>query len=391
MSGIPIIVRGDGAARYEPIPLAERLIDENWLQHQMDVHPELLPIADISSSWGPLVSLGREVRNIDNLFVSPTGELTVVEAKLWRNPEARRKVVAQILEYAAMLSQLTYEQFDEVVKEKGDGSCIWDRVCAAFPGDHEAERRFVDTLTRNLRAGRFLLLIVGDGIREDLSGIAVQLGQHPGLQFHLELVEMKLFRRCPADQETLIVPTLVGRTQEVRRAVVEIRSVSDVDVTVSVAPGDDEDEGSEAETKISALDEFVERSAAQIGTESAEAIRGLVEWWAREMGGRYKFGSTSVTLLARYGAASSRSVSVMNLGVDGRAMGSVAPISQRHQIVDVQDLADRFRAAGFLRGSSEWPVRQLDLAQPSQLDATKDLLTWIALTIQARDSQSSST
>ncbi len=33
----------------------------------------------------------------------------LVEAKLWRNPEARRKVIGQILDYAKELSRWNYE------------------------------------------------------------------------------------------------------------------------------------------------------------------------------------------------------------------------------------------------------------------------------------------
>ncbi|RIL08226.1 MAG: hypothetical protein DCC71_00310 [Proteobacteria bacterium] len=34
-------------------------------------------------------------RFADNLLVNPDGNLTLVECKLWRNPEARRSVIAQ--------------------------------------------------------------------------------------------------------------------------------------------------------------------------------------------------------------------------------------------------------------------------------------------------------
>lgn len=101
-----MVVDGKALA-LSPIRLDDKDITEKWLQKQLDENPGLLPIDDISSAWGPLVSLGREiplpVGYIDNLFVSPAGEVTVVEAKLWRNPEARRKVIGQILDYAAAL------------------------------------------------------------------------------------------------------------------------------------------------------------------------------------------------------------------------------------------------------------------------------------------------
>ena len=52
---------------------------------------------------------------------------------------------------------------------------------------------FNDALTFNLRRGRFLLLIVGDGIRGGVEAIAEYLQAHAGLHFTLGLVS-----RCPS-------------------------------------------------------------------------------------------------------------------------------------------------------------------------------------------------
>jgi len=46
------------------------------------------------------------------------GRLAVVEVKLWRNPEARRKVVAQILDYAKELSNWDYEDLQREVSKR---------------------------------------------------------------------------------------------------------------------------------------------------------------------------------------------------------------------------------------------------------------------------------
>jgi hypothetical protein len=49
---------------------------------------------------------------VDNLYATPDGDLIVGETKLFRNPEARREVVAQIIDYAKDLSALTYESLN---------------------------------------------------------------------------------------------------------------------------------------------------------------------------------------------------------------------------------------------------------------------------------------
>jgi len=53
--------------------------------------------------------------SLDNLFITREGQLVLVEAKLWRNPEARRKVVAQALDYAAAVFRMSYGELESAV------------------------------------------------------------------------------------------------------------------------------------------------------------------------------------------------------------------------------------------------------------------------------------
>jgi hypothetical protein len=57
----------------------------------------------------PLTFGAGKSGSLDNLFVTRGGGLFLTEAKLWRNPEARRSVVAQAMEYAAALFRLNYD------------------------------------------------------------------------------------------------------------------------------------------------------------------------------------------------------------------------------------------------------------------------------------------
>ena len=90
----------------------------------------------------------------------------LVECKLWRNCEGRREVVGQILDYAKELSRWSSSDLQREVSRrvKRDGNPLLEMVQAADPSVDEME--FNDALTANLRRGRFLLLIVGDGITE---------------------------------------------------------------------------------------------------------------------------------------------------------------------------------------------------------------------------------
>jgi len=101
--GNPIILKPDSSiTKPKRVLFTEKMFDEGWLQRHIEANPELLPIGDIEAVFSPALSIGLEVETsvgpIDNLFISPQGYLTIVETKLWRNPEVRRQVVGQIID-----------------------------------------------------------------------------------------------------------------------------------------------------------------------------------------------------------------------------------------------------------------------------------------------------
>ena len=114
----PFIVGENTYTKLERIPLTKGIFQEEWLQKLLQNSPQLLPVAEIDAIYAPLVCIGREVATaagyIDNLYISPKGYITIVETKLWRNPEARREVVGQIIDYAKELKQFSYERLDKL-------------------------------------------------------------------------------------------------------------------------------------------------------------------------------------------------------------------------------------------------------------------------------------
>lgn len=86
---------------------------------------------------------------------------------------------------------------------------------------HEVdETDFNDALTSNLRRGRVLLLIVGDGIREGVEAIAEYLHSHAGLHFTLGLVELPVYLLSGGDR--VVVPRILAKTLVIRREVVAL-------------------------------------------------------------------------------------------------------------------------------------------------------------------------
>ncbi len=176
---------------------------------------------------------------LDLLYMNSKGYLTLVETKLWRNPEARRTVVAQIIDYAKRMSSWTYEDLRSAVlssRMKVEGSDPLMELARADDEDFD-DREFIDRVNRNLRLGRFVLLIVGDGIHEGVEQMADFLNQTPQLQFRLGLIEMGMYRvgNSVKHGEFFVQPRLLARTREVVRAVVEIQYRTDLPhVSVSV-------------------------------------------------------------------------------------------------------------------------------------------------------------
>ena len=250
--GVPVTIEPGGhTASLQRVVLTDRTIQEGWLQKLMFENPGVLPIEDIDPGFTPLVPIGREVPTpvgpMDNLYISPQGLLTLVEAKLWRNPQARREVVGQILDYAKEISHWSYADLDAKATE-ATGKPLWQLVCDAT-GSAVDEGRFVDAVARNMRAGRFLLLIVGDGIREEMERLAEFLQGTPQLRFTLALVELQVYR-LDEHGRLLVMPIVVGRTAEITRAVVRVESPAGahVDVSLDISPPADGGAGTKRRT-----------------------------------------------------------------------------------------------------------------------------------------------
>jgi hypothetical protein len=222
--------------------------DELFIQTLAFEHPSCLPISDIDRTYAHLVPVCMELNTgagrVDAFYATPSGRLVLLEAKLWRNPEARREVVAQILDYARELSTWDYDDLQrEVSRRTGQkGNALFAIVSARYPDVIEAD--FVDEVQRSLRNGRFLLLIVGDGIREGAGAIASFLHEHGSLEFTFGLVELALYRH--GDQGLLAFPQVVAQTVIIDRRVI---SLPEGAMLVEAGATQEDDEGADELTE----------------------------------------------------------------------------------------------------------------------------------------------
>ena len=218
---------GAAAETLHRIPLGASTADGGLAES--DIHdllfrfPGALPVSTIDASYADAIPVCRELYTragkVDALYVNPLGRLTLAEFKLWRNPQARREVIGQILDYAKELASWRYADLQREVSRtlKRKGNVLYELIREHVPSSDEAE--FVDNVTRHLKRGEFLLLIVGDGIREDVEDIVGFVQRHSGLHLNLALVEAALYRDGASG--VIVQPRVLARTEIVRRDVVD--------------------------------------------------------------------------------------------------------------------------------------------------------------------------
>ena len=218
--------------------------NEEWIKNLLFKHSEAIPGGEIDSSFGPLIPVCTELNcgeagYADALYINHLGLTTLVECKLWRNPEARREVIAQILDYARVLRRWTYTDLQrEAAKARPEQEFdLFKLVATQNLGLDEAA--FVDSVTKNLTQGRLLLLVIGDGIRAGVESIAEYIQDHAGLHFTLGLVEASVFDL--GDGQRIIQSRILAKTLIVNRTVVELTSSE-----LQIAEAQNEDEETRA-------------------------------------------------------------------------------------------------------------------------------------------------
>jgi hypothetical protein len=221
-TGSPVLIpSAGGLQRLERIQLGAGLHDEEWLQALIFEQPTLLPITRIEPGFGSPVAAAREVPcghgYIDNLYLTPAGEIILVETKLWRNVQARREVVAQALDYVSALMKMGYEAFEAAVLRGTATAATLHAIVAEHPEALD-EAAFIDAVSDNLVRGRMMVIVLGDGIRREAEALAELLQSHAGAHFTFALVELATWRN-PITGDILALPTTLAQTVMIERGV----------------------------------------------------------------------------------------------------------------------------------------------------------------------------
>jgi len=281
-TGIPYILsqKGESTLKLTKIDLKDDAAfkySEDWLQETIFNYPELLPINEIDPVFGTLYPVCRELmingKRLDNLYINDKGMLTQVECKLWRNPESRRTVVGQILDYAQEFSRMRYEDLATLIKDNAKKT-LFELVSAKT--DNLSEPTFIDAVAHNLKIGRFLLLIVGDGIQKDTENISEFLQKHAHLNFTFGLVELRLYKIGESDQpDILILPRVLAKTKEIERAVVRIEGSG---ITIAPHQPESQSDGTgQPKRRGSITEQYFFEQIEKISSKTASELRRLLD------------------------------------------------------------------------------------------------------------------
>jgi len=199
--------------------------DEKWLQERIYADISLLSVTDPVYDRLQIVPLCREfslhdgIRNVflDILAISETGRLVLVECKLWKNPQARREVLSQIIEYASLLQSLSYADFSARLKkyiQSGDEDPISYRFKEL--GIEFEESVLIDRVSNSLKLGKFQLIIAGDGIRTDIINL-INSPSISGVMSDICLLEVALFENTLGD--ICLLPSMPIKTETIQKTV----------------------------------------------------------------------------------------------------------------------------------------------------------------------------
>lgn len=283
-----------------------RAFNERFLQDLLVEHPDLLPVRQLRPDAGDLICVGREVRvasgPIDNLFLSTQGYPVVVETKLWRNPQSRREVLSQTLDYVKEIVRKDFEwlsqQFDAFHRRTTPPQSLLELV-ATRTGTEESA--FVDRVNNALRRGDVIALIVGDGIETGLQELVSHLCRDSThLRYSLALVELACYELGSKDDGFLIVPKIIQEIEPVQRAYVRIDLAESLNEKIVVTPQAEATQESPDRKRRPSLTEedFWEKVGEQTSVAVRNEIRSVCDDFVDSLGLVPDFKSDSLLLKA---------------------------------------------------------------------------------------------
>lgn len=212
----------------DPTPLDEAgYDDEDKLQELIANHPEVLEgiTPDEPRRW---LLIKREMgipdsQNssnrwpVDHLLIDQDGVPTLVEAKLRRNPEIRREVVGQLLEYAAHATRYwtgaeIRRRFEAEHGGELQARLRFDALLNQSEAGEGGYETFWELVGTNLRTDNVRLLFAVDQVPDELAHVVAFLNRN---MERVEVLAVEL-RQFGTEEPRTLVPRVVGRSDSRR-------------------------------------------------------------------------------------------------------------------------------------------------------------------------------
>lgn len=192
---------------------------EDALQYLMEQYPQLIPGKQISpASDDPprFVLLRREMPvgswSLDHLYIDQRGVLTLVETKLAQNPESRREVIGQIMEYASNAFDAWGEgraRTSSADYYRAQGKNLDEVLLNEFGNESFDLDSFWQLAEDNLRRRRIRLIIAGDQLRPEVRRMIEFINAE---MQNVEILGLELGCYGETDTSVVVVPRIVGQS-----------------------------------------------------------------------------------------------------------------------------------------------------------------------------------
>ena len=230
-----IAIKGaDGTtARWTPTTLDQLGRSEEYLESVLADMPELFLSqtgqARISRPYAVFRQLhfsGPQERAVkpDIVLLAASGDVVIVEVKLFANPELRdRRVIAQAIDYPASLFEMPESDIARLFS-RGQQTDWLAFVRDQFPADEDPES-LAAALLEKMTNGDIHIVVACDKAPEGAVRLAKGVSAQSRLGFSLEVVEVTPYLNAASSSgEIIFVPSVRLTTEIVARTVVTVTS-----------------------------------------------------------------------------------------------------------------------------------------------------------------------
>ena len=215
------ILKGEKLDSLPVLSMRKGLLGKNLeeaLQTLLEKYPQIIPgrqIDPVSEDPPRFALLRREISvagwALDHLFVDQRGTLTLVETKLFQNPQSRREVLGQIIEYAANAKQYWGggRVRQEANKYWSESKQDIDKVLRDAFGEGINIDDFWFTVEEKLKDGDIRLIITTDELRPEMRRMIEYLNRE---MQNAEVLGLEIKFYGSESDTVVMVPRLIGQT-----------------------------------------------------------------------------------------------------------------------------------------------------------------------------------